>query len=75
MIFKSVDLLSLIIVSSDGKNYFLENSMIQFAVRNDKELSKLLGDVTIANGRVMPNIHNLLLPNKTGSSKLVADED
>jgi histone H2A len=38
-------------------------------VRNDEELSKLLGDVTIANGGVMPNIHNLLLPKKAGSSK------
>ncbi|KAK9692207.1 hypothetical protein RND81_09G248500 [Saponaria officinalis] len=35
---------------------------IQLAVRNGEELSKLLGDVTIANGGVMPNIHNLLLP-------------
>ncbi|WZY81200.1 hypothetical protein YC2023_027584 [Brassica napus] len=39
---------------------------IQLAVRNDEELSKLLGDVTIANGCVMPNIHNLLLPKKAG---------
>ncbi|GER38561.1 histone H2A [Striga asiatica] len=37
---------------------------IQLVVRNDEELSKLLGDVTIANGGVMPNIHNLLLPKK-----------
>ncbi|KAL6584582.1 hypothetical protein OROMI_003871 [Orobanche minor] len=37
------------------------------AVRNDEEISKLLGDVTIANG-VMPNIHNLLLPKKGGAS-------
>jgi histone H2A len=42
---------------------------IQLAVRNDEELSKLLGDVTIANGGVMPNIHKLLLPKKAGSSK------
>lgn len=48
---------------------------IQLAVRNDEELSKLLGDVTIANGGVMPNIHNLLLPKKTGSSKPSVDED
>ncbi|CAL2278806.1 unnamed protein product [Prunus armeniaca] len=41
-----------------------------------KELSKLLGDVTIANGGVMPNIHNLLLPKKTGtSSKNVGGDD
>ncbi|KAK9107780.1 hypothetical protein Syun_023791 [Stephania yunnanensis] len=36
------------------------------AVRNDEELSKLLGAVTIASGGVMPNIHNLLLPKKSG---------
>jgi histone H2A len=50
---------------------------IQLAVRNDEELSKLLGDVTIANGGVMPNIHNLLLPKKSigASSKGDAAED
>ncbi|KVI06844.1 Histone-fold [Cynara cardunculus var. scolymus] len=37
---------------------------IQLVVRNDKELSKLIGDVPIANGNVMPNIHNLWLPKK-----------
>jgi histone H2A len=41
---------------------------IQLYVRNDEELSKLRGDVTIANGGVMPNIHNLVLPKKTGAS-------
>lgn len=48
---------------------------IQLAVRNDEELSKLLGDVTIANGGVMPNIHNLLLPKKTGTSSKNAGGD
>ncbi|KAF8409362.1 hypothetical protein HHK36_005437 [Tetracentron sinense] len=51
---------------------------IHLAVRNDEELSKLLGAVTITNGGVMPNIHNLLLPKKTaaGSSKAApADDD
>ncbi|KAK9143164.1 hypothetical protein Syun_012564 [Stephania yunnanensis] len=38
--------------------------------RNDEELSKLLGAVTIASGGVMPNIHNLLLPKKTGGGEL-----
>ncbi|PNX70880.1 putative histone H2A-like protein, partial [Trifolium pratense] len=37
--------------------------------------SKLLGDVTIANGGVMPNIHNLLLPKNTGPSSKAAAED
>ena len=35
---------------------------IQLAIRNDEELSKLLGTVTIASGGVLPNIHSVLLP-------------
>ncbi|KAI9185530.1 hypothetical protein LWI28_008173 [Acer negundo] len=42
---------------------------IQLAVRNDEELSKLLGTVTIANGGVMPNIHRTLLPKKMGKGR------
>ena len=37
---------------------------IQLAIRNDEELSKYLGGVTIASGGVLPNIHNVLLPKK-----------
>ncbi|CAK9150301.1 unnamed protein product [Ilex paraguariensis] len=48
---------------------------IQLAVRNDEELSRLLGCVTIANGGVMPNIHNHLLPKKAGSASSKADAD
>jgi len=33
-------------------------------VRNDEELNKLLGGVTIASGGVLPNIHAVLLPKK-----------
>mgnify|MGYP002804686924 FL=1 len=40
---------------------------IQLAVRNDEELSKLLGGVTIASGGVMPNVHSVLLPKKSKS--------
>ena len=36
---------------------------IQLAVRNNEELSKLLGGVTIASSSVLPNIHGVLLPN------------
>jgi len=39
---------------------------LQLAVRNDEELNKLLGNVTIAQGGVLPNIHTVLLPKKTG---------
>ena len=36
---------------------------------NDEELNKLLGGVTIASGGVLPNIHSVLLPKKTGKGK------
>ncbi|KAK9099635.1 hypothetical protein Syun_026680 [Stephania yunnanensis] len=45
----------------DNKKTRVVPRHIQLAVRNDEELSKLLGAVTIASGGVMPNIHNLLL--------------
>ncbi|CAI0435167.1 unnamed protein product [Linum tenue] len=50
---------------------------VQLAVRNDEELSKLLGSVTIANGGVMPNIHNMLFPKRAvakGRSTSAANE-
>ncbi|KAJ8617807.1 hypothetical protein MRB53_013993 [Persea americana] len=59
----------------DNKKTRIVPRHIQLAVRNDEELSKLLGEVTIANGGVMPNIHNLLLPKKAGTSKAVAADD
>ncbi|KAG2637503.1 hypothetical protein PVAP13_2NG524000 [Panicum virgatum] len=62
----------------DNKKTRIVPRHIQLAVRNDEELSRLLGTVTIASGGVMPNIHNLLLPKKAGggSAKAVAgDED
>ena len=58
----------------DNKKTRIVPRHIQLAVRNDEELSKLLGDVTIANGGVMPNIHNLLLPKKSGPSKPQEDQ-
>jgi len=42
---------------------------IQLAVRNDEELNKLLQDVTIANGGVIPNIHSVLIPKKSKGGK------
>ncbi|KAK9121290.1 hypothetical protein Syun_018907 [Stephania yunnanensis] len=50
----------------DNKKTRVVPRHIRLEVRNDEELSKLLGAVTIASGGVMPNIHNLLLPKKTG---------
>ncbi|GBG75301.1 hypothetical protein CBR_g19933 [Chara braunii] len=46
---------------------------IQLAIRNDEELSKLLGQVTIAGGGVLPNIHSVLLPKKTAKGDGKAD--
>lgn len=53
----------------DNKKSRIIPRHIQLAVRNDEELSKLLGSVVIANGGVLPNIHTTLLPKKTGKSK------
>ena len=50
--------------SRDNKKTRIVPRHIQLAVRNDEELSKLLGEVTIANGGVLPNIHQVLLPKK-----------
>ena len=50
--------------SRDNKKTRIIPRHIQLAVRNDEELSKLLGEVTIANGGVLPNIHQVLLPKK-----------
>ena len=50
----------------DNKKTRIVPRHIQLAVRNDEELSKLLGGVTIASGGVLPNIHGVLLPKKSG---------
>ena len=52
----------------DNKKTRIVPRHIQLAVRNDEELSKLLGGVTIAAGGVLPNIHSVLLP-KTSKTK------
>ncbi|GMY16542.1 histone H2AX-like [Fagus crenata] len=53
----------------DNKKTRIIPRHIQLAVRNDEELSKLMGSVTIANGGVLPNIHQNLLPKKVGKGK------
>ncbi|XP_067883354.1 histone H2AX-like, partial [Heterodontus francisci] len=40
---------------------------LQLAVRNDEELNKLLGGVTITQGGVLLNIQAVLLPKKTSA--------
>ena len=46
----------------DNKKSRIIPRHIQLAVRNDEELNKLMGGVTIAAGGVLPNIHAVLLP-------------
>ena len=48
----------------DNKRTRITPRHVQLAVRNDEELNKLLGGVTIAAGGVLPNIHAVLLPKK-----------
>eukprot|EP00808_Paulinella_micropora_P028576 g21797.t1 len=48
----------------DNKRTRISPRHMQLAVRNDEELNILLGDVTIASGGVLPNIHSVLLPKK-----------
>ena len=53
----------------DNKKTRIVPRHIQLAVRNDEELSKLLGGVTIAAGGVLPNIHSVLLPKKSAKKE------
>ena len=53
----------------DNKKTRIVPRHIQLAVRNDEELNKLLGGVTIASGGVLPNIHSVLLPKKSKKEK------
>ena len=57
----------------DNKKTRIIPRHIQLAVRNDEELNKLFGGVTIAQGGVLPNIHSVLVPKgstpKEASSK------
>jgi histone H2A len=52
----------------DNKRTRITPRHVQLAVRNDEELNRLLGGVTIAQGGVLPNIHAVLLPKKKASS-------
>lgn len=53
--------------AADNKKKTISPRHLQLAVRNDEELNKLLRNVTIANGGVLPNILQALLPKKSGS--------
>merc|ERR1711920_558988 len=45
----------------DNKKSRIIPRHIQLAIRNDEELTKLLSDVTIASGGVLPYVHNVLI--------------
>jgi len=53
----------------DNKKSRIVPRHIQLAVRNDEELNKLLGGVTIAAGGVLPNVHAVLLPKKSAKAE------
>ena len=53
----------------DNKKSRIIPRHLQLAVRNDEELNKLLGGVTIAQGGVLPNIQAVLLPKKAEKPK------
>ncbi|XP_067874506.1 histone H2A-like [Heterodontus francisci] len=56
-------------VARDNRKTRIIPRHLQLAVRNDEELNKLLGGVTIAQGGVLPNIQAVLLP------KLIAEQN
>ena len=58
----------------DNKKRRIVPRHLQLAVRNDEELNKLLGDVTIAAGGVLPNIHAVLLPKKSKAAAAAASK-
>jgi histone H2A len=48
---------------------------IQLGVRNDEELNRLLGNVTIPQGGVIPNIHAVLLKKSKNQTSTTEEED
>jgi hypothetical protein len=58
----------------DNKKTRIVPRHIQLAVRNDEELNKLFGGVTIAQGGVLPNIHSVLIP-KSATPKAEIDHN
>lgn len=51
----------------DNKKARIIPRHIQLAIRNDEELSKLLGHVTVVQGGTIPFIHASLLPKESSS--------
>merc|ERR1711900_74063 len=59
----------------DNKKTRIIPRHLQLAIRNDEELNKLLGHVTIAQGGFLPNIHQNLLPKKTAKGGKTASQE
>ncbi|KAL9710436.1 hypothetical protein Ac2012v2_006736 [Leucoagaricus gongylophorus] len=58
----------------DNKKARIVPRHLQLAIRNDEELQKLLGDVVISQGGVVPYINPELLPNKTKKNADLSQE-
>ncbi|PPR01517.1 hypothetical protein CVT24_001887 [Panaeolus cyanescens] len=58
----------------DNKKQRIVPRHLQLAIRNDEELNKLLGDVVISQGGVVPHIAAELLPSKSSRSKKDGEE-
>ncbi|KAI6040916.1 histone-fold-containing protein [Pisolithus marmoratus] len=58
----------------DNKKQRIVPRHLQLAIRNDEELNKLLGDVVISQGGVVPFINPELLPSKTSKGKKESQE-
>jgi histone H2A len=59
----------------DNKKKRVTPRHLVLAIRNDEELNKFLGGVTIASGGVLPNIHSVLLPKKSKPSKTGSSQE
>jgi histone H2A len=55
--------------AKDNKKSRIIPRHISLAVRNDEELNRLMANTTIANGGVLPNINQHLLPSKGKEEK------
>jgi histone H2A len=59
----------------DNKKKRVTPRHLVLAIRNDEELNKFLGGVTIASGGVLPNIHSVLLPKKSKAAKGASSQE